>query len=72
MKAQRRPAREEEPSEWISLEDFVTIYKVSARTARRMIAEGEISASRLGKRLIRIRRSDADAALKPIPTADAS
>lgn len=42
---------------------------VSERTIRRMIAAGEITGYRLGKRTIRIDFDELDALLKPIPTA---
>ena len=41
---------------------------VSTKTLRRRIADGTIPACRLGPRAIRVRLSDVEAALRPIPT----
>ncbi|MBK8732851.1 MAG: helix-turn-helix domain-containing protein [Actinomycetales bacterium] len=42
---------------------------ITDRTLRRYIAAGELPAYRLGARLLRFRRSDLDALLRPVPTA---
>ncbi|OBA97479.1 hypothetical protein A5668_02735 [Mycolicibacterium fortuitum] len=39
---------------WLTIEQVATDYHVSTRTIRRRIADGSISAKRLGTRLIRI------------------
>jgi excisionase family DNA binding protein len=39
------------------------------RTIRRMIARGDITGYRYGKRLIRVSLDEVDDALRPIPTA---
>lgn len=41
---------------------------VTPRTIRRMIAAGEITGYRLGKRMIRLDPAELDAALRPIPS----
>ena len=44
-------------------------YEVSTKTVRRLIARGDLQAYRLGDRLIRVDLNEAEALLKPIPTA---
>ena len=54
--------------EWLSKQQVAAEFGISDRTVRRMIADGRIPAHRLGPRLVRIRRTDALAAVTPIPT----
>ena len=54
--------------EWLSQQQVAAEFGISDRTVRRMIADGRIPAHRLGPRLVRIRRTDALAAVTPIPT----
>lgn len=42
---------------------------VSEKTIRRMIAEGQITGYRMGKRLIRVDLDELDALMRPIPNA---
>jgi len=42
-------------------------YTVSQRTVRRWIADGRLTAVRVGPRLIRVRLDDLDAMVRPIP-----
>lgn len=42
---------------------------ITDRTLRRYVAEGKLPAYRLGPRLLRFRRSDLDALLRPVPAA---
>jgi len=56
---------------YASLAQAADWYGMSQRSLRRMIAEGELRAYRVGKRQIRIRVSDLDALAKPIPSASA-
>lgn len=61
----RKPA----PAEFISLAEAATQLAVSERTLRRRVADGSLPAERLqNSRLIRVRRSDVDALLRPIPS----
>ncbi len=56
--------------EYVSLETLAHRYECSVRTIRRQVSEGRIPAFRLpGSRLLRVRLADADAALRPLPTA---
>lgn len=55
--------------EWLTFTEFTEFTKLSARTARRYIAEGRIPAYRVGPHQIRVRRSDAEALFERIPTA---
>ena len=45
---------------------------VSTKTIRRYIADGRLTACRMGPRLIRVDMTEVDALLSPIPTAQAS
>lgn len=56
-------------SAWMTTPDVADHLQVTDRTVRRMIAAGELPAYRLGPRLLRVKRSDVDALLRPIPTA---
>ncbi len=42
---------------------------VSEKTIRRMIAEGQITGYRMGKRLIRVDLDELDELMRPIPNA---
>lgn len=52
--------------EWLSQQQVAAEFGISDRTVRRMIADGRIPAHRLGPRLVRIRRADAQQAMAPI------
>lgn len=55
---------------WLSKPQAARYLGVTERTVRNYIARGELSAARIqGSHLIRIRRSDLDALLRPIPSA---
>lgn len=63
-------AHQDAPTEWVSIEEFSRHVGVSKPTVRRWIAQGRITAYRLGPQLIRINRAEADSQLcRPIPTA---
>jgi excisionase family DNA binding protein len=53
-------------AEWLSLQQAALIYAVSVDTLRRRIATGELPASRIGARLIRVRTADLDRVCRPI------
>jgi excisionase family DNA binding protein len=53
----------------ISLTEAAEEYGCSVRTIRRMIARGEVTAYRVGKRLLRVDREELAAAMHAIPTA---
>jgi len=55
--------------EWLSLQQAADIYGVSVDTLRRRVITGDLPASRLGRRLIRVRIEDLDHMFRPIPTA---
>lgn len=61
---QQRPA-----STYLTIEEAAAFMSMSCVTIRRHIGEGSIPAYRCGKRLIRIRREDLEAAMTRIPTA---
>jgi excisionase family DNA binding protein len=55
---------------WYDQADSAEYLGVTERTIRNYIARGLLPASRVhGSRLVRIRKSDLDAMLRPIPTA---
>ena len=53
-------------AEWVSLQQAALIYAVSVDTLRRRIATGELPASRIGARLIRVWTADLDRVCRPI------
>jgi excisionase family DNA binding protein len=63
-----RPAWNQPPPEWLSLQQAAVNYGISVDTLRRRIAHGELPASRFGGRLIRVRTGDLDRLFRPIPT----
>lgn len=56
-------------SAYLTIEEAAEFMSMSCVTIRRHIGDGSIPAYRCGKRLIRIRREDLEAALTRIPTA---
>lgn len=52
--------------EWVSLQQAALIYGISVDTLRRRIATGELPASRIGARIIRVRIEDLDWVCRPI------
>lgn len=54
---------------YVSLEEAAEMMSLSARTIRRRISDGTIPAYQCGKRPIRIRLDELEAALRRIPTA---
>ncbi len=54
---------------WVSPEDAADYLGVHPKTIRRLIATGEITGHRLGKRLIRVDLNELDATMQLIPTA---
>ncbi|KRD42776.1 hypothetical protein ASE38_00270 [Cellulomonas sp. Root930] len=59
-------AREELPSEFVSVGDVAADLQVTERFIRRLIADGELQAFRVGSRLVRVRRGDVEAMLRPV------
>lgn len=56
-------------SQRISLQEAGELLGVSVDTVRRRIADGSLPAERIkGSRLIRVRRDDVEALLRPVPT----
>ena len=54
---------------YLSLDEAATVLSLSVKTIRRRIADGTIPAYQCGKRPIRIRLDELQAALRPIPSA---
>jgi excisionase family DNA binding protein len=50
----------------MSIQDVAAYLGVTPKTVRQMIVDGRLRAYRLGDRIIRLRRSEIDAALQPI------
>ena len=61
--------RTEPEPEFLAPKEAAELIGVHPLTIRRAIAAGDLPASRLGPRLIRVKRSDVLAMLRPIPTA---
>ncbi len=69
-KIQGQAPRRELPV-YVSLDEAAEIMSLSVKTIRRRIADGTIPAYQCGRRPIRIRLVDLEAALRPIPSARA-
>ncbi len=54
---------------YVSLDEAAEIMSLSTRTIRRRISDGTIPAYQCGRRAIRIRLDELEAALRRIPTA---
>ena len=54
---------------YLSLEQAAEVMSLSVKTIRRRIADGTIPAYQCGRRPIRIRLNDLEAALRRIPSA---
>ena len=61
--------RKNELPVYLSLEEAAEIMSLSTRTIRRRISDGTIPAYQCGRRPIRIRLDDLEAALRRIPSA---
>lgn len=60
-------------SDWLSQQDAASYLGVTDRTIRNYISRGELPAHRVrGSRLVRVRRRDVDALLRPIPVGGRS
>jgi excisionase family DNA binding protein len=57
--------------DWISIAETAQVMKVSTKTVRRYIAQGRITAHRMGPRFIRIDRAEIERTLRPITTIGA-
>jgi excisionase family DNA binding protein len=54
---------------YLTLDQAASIVSLSVKTLRRRIADGTIPAYQCGRRPIRIRLDELEAAMRPIPTA---
>jgi excisionase family DNA binding protein len=54
--------------QWLTLKDVSRLCHVTVITARTWIANGRLPACRVGPKMIRVRRSDVDALMSPMPT----
>jgi excisionase family DNA binding protein len=68
-KPAQRQALEATPRRYGGLTLAADYIGVSEKTIRRMIAAGEITGYRFGKRLIRVDLAELDAMMHPIPSA---
>ncbi|PWN02842.1 DNA-binding protein [Nocardioides silvaticus] len=62
-------ARNRELPVYLSIEEAAEIMSLSTKTIRRRISDGTIPAYQCGRRPIRIRLDELQAALRPIPSA---
>lgn len=60
------------PAKLLSLTEAAAICGVSQKTIRRRISDGTLPAVRVGPKLVKIRTTDLDALVRPIPAAVAS
>ena len=61
--------RKRELPVYVSLEEAAEIMSLSTRTIRRRISDGTIPAYQCGRRSIRVRLDELEAALRRIPSA---
>lgn len=61
--------RKRELPVYVSLDEAAEIMSLSTRTIRRRISDGTIPAYQCGRRAIRIRLDELEAALRRLPTA---
>lgn len=67
------PSTQQRSSVWVDQQEAAHYLGVSERTIRNYIARGDLPGHRVkGSRLVRIRRADLDALLRPIPTGGAA
>jgi excisionase family DNA binding protein len=59
------PGRSNKLSAYLSISDTADYLDVTTRTVHQMIADGRLTAYRLGARVIRLRRDEIDAAMVP-------
>ena len=64
-----RPAVGGRERRLVSLERAAEYTDQSVRSVRRLIASGDLTGYRMGKRAIRVDLNEVDALLRPIPTA---
>ncbi|WP_019876241.1 helix-turn-helix domain-containing protein [Sporichthya polymorpha] len=64
----RNSGSELEPDPLLTKQEIAELYGTTDRFVEKLIASGELPAYKLGGKLVRIRRSDALALLRPIPT----
>jgi excisionase family DNA binding protein len=62
-------SRKKDLPTYLSLDEAAEIMSLSARTIRRRISDGTIPAYQCGRRPIRIRLDELEAALRRIPSA---
>lgn len=60
------------PDQMLSVAEAAAYLSVSTKTLRTMLADGRLRAFTLGARVLRIRKSDIDAALSPYGEQHAS
>jgi excisionase family DNA binding protein len=60
--------KEDVKPEFVSVGEIAAELQVTERFIRRLIADGELQAFRVGSRLVRVRRGDVDAMLRPVAT----
>lgn len=53
---------------YVSLQDAAEHIGVSTRTLRRRVADGSLTAYRVGPKIIRVNLAEVEASLRPIPT----
>ncbi len=67
--ATRRTPKQRTLPVYLSVEEAAQVMSVSAKTIRRRISDGTIPANECGRRLIRIRLDELEAAFRRLPSA---
>ncbi|WP_343047985.1 excisionase family DNA-binding protein [Cellulomonas humilata] len=60
------PTRGDQRPEFVSVAEIAAELQVTDRFVRKLIADGELQAVRVGRRLVRVRRGDLEAILRPV------
>ncbi|MDP9026435.1 MAG: helix-turn-helix domain-containing protein [Actinomycetota bacterium] len=58
--------RQTAPTNWGTVREAATLFKVSDKTIRRMISRGDIRAERIGPRLIRVDLNSLESIGRPL------
>ena len=57
---------------YLTIADVAIRWQCNPKTVRRRIAEGQLTAYRIGPKLIRLDEAEVDALMRPIPSAAGS
>lgn len=66
----RSKAAQTTPRQWITIQQAADRLGVTPKTIRNFIARGGLHGYRIGAHMIRVRSSEVDALLRPIPAVE--